>query len=661
MSAPRVPQSSDPRAPPLQAVFLGVKNSSARRAENAEALAGYAALSVIYFGWRLLPHPGRVVFGNENAPIYIWSFGWWRHALGSWTNPLVSHALYGGDGLNIAWTPSAPGLAFVFSPLTALVGPVAAFNAAGVLLPALSAWTAYLLCRYLTGSMWAALVGGYLFGFSAANLRQVSPGNINLSAVFLFPLIALVVLRHLRSELTSRGLAWRLGVLLAFQLTISTEFTVMVTLAIVSSLLLAFWLAPDLRPRVRRAVAPIAAGYAVAALIASPFVYYLLFHFDSSPVVNDIKIWGTDALAAFVPSFVIGIGGRDLGTIQDHVRSHSGYLGLPLVAILVLYAFRARRTPEGRFLVAAFTAASIATLGATLVVYGHTLVSLPWWNAATHLPALNDMLPFRFAVLEALAASVVVALWTARTTGRVYARPFALPLLAVVALIPAVWSSSAFAPLPLDHVQFFTSGLYKDCLREGDTLSVFPYSTNALIWQSETGFDFKLAQGGLQLPGNRYAEDPVLSNLESPSPDKPTIDRLLAFAGAHDVDRVVSVEAAGYPSAHQMTRFGRPERVGGVIVAPGCGKPSLTTRDLSVYVDQWETHQPPPRAIGWCLDGIFTDILFGLAPPTSPANRIAIYAQGKGLTCSVPAGYTRRGFASASLGVRGGTYPYYAP
>ncbi len=106
---------------------------------------------------------------------------------------------------------SAPGLALAFSPLTVLVGPIVSYNVAGILLPALSAWTGYLLCRYLTRSTWASLVGGYLFGFSTANLRQISPGNVNLSAVFLFPLVALVVLKYLRRELSGRGLAWRLG------------------------------------------------------------------------------------------------------------------------------------------------------------------------------------------------------------------------------------------------------------------------------------------------------------------------------------------------------------------------------------------------------------------------------------------------------------------
>jgi hypothetical protein len=633
-----------------------------RRIEKPAALAGYVAVSIAYFGWRLLPHPGRVIFGNENATLYIWSFGWWRHAIGSWSNPLVTHALYGGTAVNLTWTPSAPGLALVFSPLTALFGPVVAYNVAGVLLPALAAWTAYLLCRYVTGSLWASLIGGYLFGFSAANLRQVSPGNINLSAVFLFPLVALVLLRYLRSELTARWLAIWLGVMLAFQLTISTESTVMVTLALLVSLPLAWWLVPDVRPRIRGSLGAIVAGYGLAAVIASPFVYYLLSDFNTNSVVTDIKRWGTDALAAFVPSFVIGFGGTDLGFIQDHVKSHSAYLGLPAVAMIVLYVVQSRRAPGGRFLLAAFAAAFVTTLGATLLVYGHTLVTLPWWVLASHVPGLNDALPFRFAILEALAGAVMVALWTARTKGRVYSRPFVLPLLAVTALAPAVWQSSAFTPLPLEHVSFFTSGLYKSCLPAHEKILVLPYAGKSLIWQSEANFGFTLVQGGLQVPGDRFGEDPVLNDLSNAHTYKPTMDRVLALAGAHGVDRVVSVATNGYPSSREMKRFGKAESLGGATVSPACGEPSLRTHDLARYVDTWERAQPLPRDIGWCLSGVFTNIKVGLEPLPSPANQVASYVKDQGLTCSPPPpGYTRHGFASAKLSVRGGTYPYYSP
>lgn len=640
-----------------------------RRFSNVLVLLGYLALSFAYFGWRLWPHPGRVVFGAENAPIYVWSFAWWPYAISHWTNPLVSHALYAPVGVNLAWTPTAPGLAFVFAPLTALAGPIVAYNVAGVIIPGLSAWTGYLLCRYLTRSMWASVVGGYLFGFSTASLRQVGPGNINLSAVFLFPLIALVVLRYLRGPLSGRGLAWRLGAVLAFQLTISTEFTAMVTFALAVSLVLAFWLVREQRDRLRSAVVPIVVGYGLAALFAAPFVYYLLFHFESGSVDGGLGLLGTDALAAFVPNGMLGIGGQHLPAFAARVSSRSAYLGLPTVVILIAYAVRARRTAGGRFVIAAFVAAFVATLGASLVVYGHTLLALPWWKVASHLPVLGDALPFRFAILEALAAAVAVALWIATTRGRVFRRPYVLPALAMAVLIPSIWPPSAYNVRRPVQLAFFADGLYKRCLSPGETIVVYPDGGDLLISQALAGFSFNLAQGGLQpfqkygTPLNSFDRDPIVWDLAFVSWARPTPQRLLAFAGAHGVDRVISSAAAGYPSRNQMAVFGGSQTVGDAIVAPACDQPSLKTRNVKRAVEMWETNPQPyatRASVGWCLGTNYLAIPIGLTPLANEHPKIANYIQGTGLTCATPPpGYTQHGLAGVTLGVLGGTYPYW--
>ena len=57
------------------------------------------------------------------------------------------------------------------APLTLLIGAFATVQRRHVLMPVLAAWTAFLLCRHLTRSFWASLVGGYLFGFSSYMLR----------------------------------------------------------------------------------------------------------------------------------------------------------------------------------------------------------------------------------------------------------------------------------------------------------------------------------------------------------------------------------------------------------------------------------------------------------------------------------------------------------
>src|SRR5690348_16379149 len=107
--------------------------------------------------------------------------------------------MWSPDGVNLAWATSVPGLAIPFTPLTLAFGPTFAYNVACILMPALAAWTAYLLCHYLTGRTLPSLVGGYLFGFSSYVL-SAELSHIHTAAVFLLPLVALLVLRFLRGE-----------------------------------------------------------------------------------------------------------------------------------------------------------------------------------------------------------------------------------------------------------------------------------------------------------------------------------------------------------------------------------------------------------------------------------------------------------------------------
>ena len=67
-------------------------------------------------------------------------------------NPLGTQLVYVPDGYNLAWSTPVPGLSIPLAPVTLLFGPVVTWNVVALLAPALSAWTAFLLCRHLTGA-----------------------------------------------------------------------------------------------------------------------------------------------------------------------------------------------------------------------------------------------------------------------------------------------------------------------------------------------------------------------------------------------------------------------------------------------------------------------------------------------------------------------------
>ena len=125
------------------------------------ALAIYCALSFLYFGVRLLVEPGAQYIGPFDDPqIVIWAFGWFPHAILHGHNPLEASGLWAPIGVNLTWTTVAPGLSLIFAPIALLIGPFAAYNLAAMLMPAVSAWTAFLLCREIPRSFWPSPAGG---------------------------------------------------------------------------------------------------------------------------------------------------------------------------------------------------------------------------------------------------------------------------------------------------------------------------------------------------------------------------------------------------------------------------------------------------------------------------------------------------------------------
>ncbi len=204
----------------------------ALKAERGVALGIYLALSFLYFGLPVASHFGRDWIGSGTDPqIFVWSLAWWPHAVLHWQNPVVTHAVWPPVGLDLTWVSSIPALAAVFAPVTLTAGPVAAYNAASILVPALGAWTAFLLCRHVTRSYWPSLAGGYLFGFSSYELGHLQ-GHLHMSSVFLVPLAGLLVIRYVEGSLDDRGLVLRLGPLLAVQFLLSTELLLTLTLAL---------------------------------------------------------------------------------------------------------------------------------------------------------------------------------------------------------------------------------------------------------------------------------------------------------------------------------------------------------------------------------------------------------------------------------------------
>ena len=152
----------------------------------------YLVVFILAFGQALLPHLNVPKVGQVEVDpqFYIWALRWWPYAITHGLNPLYSTQIGAPGGFNLAWATTTPTVALLMWPITATVGPIAAFNLTLLLAPPASAWAAFVLARRLTGQFWPALLAGPVYGFCVYELDHDVSGQLNLTVTLLLPLIA---------------------------------------------------------------------------------------------------------------------------------------------------------------------------------------------------------------------------------------------------------------------------------------------------------------------------------------------------------------------------------------------------------------------------------------------------------------------------------------
>ncbi len=550
-------------------------------------LACYGVVSVLFFGVRVLAHPGRVYVGGltTDPQVLIWSLAWWPHAILHAQNPLVTKEIWVPEGVNLAWTQTAPALALALAPLTLAAGPIVAYNAAAMLMPALAAWTAFLLCRRVTNAIWPSLVGGYLFGFSTYVIGGTL-AHVQTTAIFLLPLVALVLLRFFQGELGGRGLAIRLGLLLAAQALLETEIFFTTTLVLALALLLVAAFLPARRRRLVSLAAPLAGAYALTAGLVSPMLYYLAVGGAAEyPPHNDAFVG--DALNFVLPTHIEAVGwwaGELTRNFPANDAERGTYIGIPVLVIVALYARMRWRTGTGRLLLAGFLLGVVATLGSWLTWDGRHVIDLPWVLVSSG-PLFSDLMPVRFSLYTALVTAVIAATWLAATAARAWAR-IGLPVLAILALAPNValaeWvgpqAPTLFAPTPPTIPTLFSGGGYRSCLRQNEVVLALPFGARgiSLIWQAQSAFWFRLAGGYIMntVPPSFRQPATVASVASNKDPALITLADVRAFIRKASVTSIVLDAAQSTPWRSVLDHLGRPQTAGGALIYRLTEKPS---------------------------------------------------------------------------------------
>jgi hypothetical protein len=555
--------------------LLGVEPAATRWLIAPSAIwaaAAYLGATVALFGAPLL-HGGNecVCFGADES-IPLWGFEWFPHAIAHGLNPFYTHLIYVPKGFDVALATVMPGAALLLAPITLAAGPLAAYNVAVIVSPALGAFFGFLLCRRITGRFWPGLFGGWLFGFSGYMLGQMTT-HLHMTVVFLVPAIVHVVLRRLAGELSGRTFVGLMAICLLLQLSFSTELFASLTLFGVVALVLGYLFAnARMRSQLRALLPSLIIAYAITAAIAAPFLYYALQP-GGLPILPARDDNFSNALLSFVvPSRLMKVGGLHfLFTSRNFtagIIEGGAYLGLPLLAMTILAVKRGWSRLQTRVLASFAVIAAVCSLGGYLQLERKTGIPMPWWPA-THLPVLGLMIPARFSLFTSLAVALLASWWLAVSTHRLLA--WALAALSVAFLWPAVdrghWRYDK--PLPA----LFTSARYRDVIGPHDVALLLPVGPHgySMLWQAEAHLRFKMASGYLPPPEspNPYKQDPIYPTLALGLPVASVEDAARSFLARHGV--TVAVVDPQISAARPWLRIlhtlrWRSARIGGAIV-----------------------------------------------------------------------------------------------
>ena len=343
---------------------------------------------------------------------FMWALVWWPHAILHGQNPVVTHAIWTPGGLDLARGTSIPALAVAAAPLTAIAGPVVAFNVLSILAPVIGAWFAYRLCLYVTKAPAASVLGGYLFGFSTYELAHLQ-GLLHTIFTFGPPAATLLTLKRLDGVISSRRYAALMAFLLVVQLLISTE--IFLTLTCMGAVALGsawFFSSSDARRRIVGLFVPLLVAYTAAAIVCSPYLYYALARGSgySQGVASGCL---ADALGFFVPTAVAWLGGHRFAGLSmrfpGNLAENGMYLGLPIVGMLVIFALQWWRTRSAKILLSVGAVAVLWSLGPHLYIGGTKVIPLPW-RVLGVLPLFNQLAPVRVVIYLALVTSLAAAL-----------------------------------------------------------------------------------------------------------------------------------------------------------------------------------------------------------------------------------------------------------
>lgn len=556
----------------------------------------------------LWAHPGSATVAGNPADHaqFAWFLRYAATAVAHGKLPaLVTDAMNAPGGISMMWNTTVllPGI--LLAPVTVLAGPQVSLTVLLTAGFAGSAATMFYVLRRYGASLPAAAVGGAVYGFSPA-LTHSAMGHYQLQFAVLPPLIVDAVLRLcLRPSRPVLTGCW-LGVLVAAQIFIGEE---MLFEAGLTAILLVAALAASRLRAVASAARPAALGLASGAAVTLLLAGWALWSQFYGPLTQHGTAFYVDFYKNDVAGFVTpdsvqllhtGASAAAAARYAGQAPEYLGYLGLPLIVVLIVVAIACWRRLPVRACAVATAVLLLLSIGGhpLLSVTGNPLAQHPggftWpWGWLEQLPVVSAGLPDRLSIVAdgtaaaMLAFGIDLALARLRrmnlSPARAAAAVGAVTVAAVLPLVPRPLAASPAVPLP--NGWSTTLGALR--LRAGARVLVVPVPTasldDALRWQADTGQQISLIGGYFEGPdptGRAYIDGggfpPLTWYLDylwlgkawtGPPPPLPSPKSVTATLRYWQPQAVVA-DAAGRPglARYLETIFGQPAiKYGGML------------------------------------------------------------------------------------------------
>jgi hypothetical protein len=502
-----------------------------KRRELIVTWAFFLLVALVIMGPALVS--GRIPgYGLDNI-MHAWFWGWFAVAIAHHWNPFFSN--YGTTPIttNLLWNNANLVFGLVTWPLMASIGPITTIGVVYVALITAGGGFMAMQIRPHVKHLSSALVGGLFFCFAPWMQSELAAGHLSEFSVATIPLGWWVGKHLLRAARESRRLpVWSAmaGAWIVLQYWVNKE--ILATSLVVGLGFLLVYLTRgkkiNLRLERRWLVGAVIGCGVVITLLAFPLMVQFASRGTPHGFTNTSpNSYVIDLLAYIVPGYgqmvAFGFTHAIAGKFTGNALEVDGYLGLPLIAVLVWIGVKRHADNLVRFGIVCAAVAAVVAAGPWVHIGGVRLdIPLPGL-ILEHLPIFDLMVPARAMMFVLIGVACMIAGgWDAmmeprnRRTLILAAAIVAMTLLPSVGEMTGVWGFS-LPPPP----RVLSSSTLRS-LPLGATVVLVPSATRgnhgvSMYWQVLDDFRFKDPFGYMLRPepGLGYQEAPPPSPLSN--------------------------------------------------------------------------------------------------------------------------------------------------